>query len=237
MKNTLEIAAHDGGRFSAHVHCPDTDQPTAAVIVIQEIFGINAFMRDVCAQIAQIGFLAVCPDLFWRQEAGVAIDSKSPDAWKHAMTLYEGFDVDLGVRDLISTLAAVRGHAQCSGHAGTLGYCLGGKLAFLMAARSDADCNVSYYGVGIEKLLGEARNIANPLLMHIAEKDKSVPLEAQHAIMDALKGNDHVQINVYAGAEHAFARPSGDHYDKEAAHLANFRTADFLAVCLGHDDQ
>lgn len=235
MPNKLQITAHDGGTFNAHVVYPDTDRPVAAVIVIQEIFGINNFITNVCHEMAHLGFIAVAPDLFWRQEEGVAINGKSPEEWNHAMALYNGFDVDLGVKDLISTLNAVRGLEQCSGAVGTVGYCLGGKLAYLMATRSDAECNVSYYGVGIEKLLDEARNVANPLLMHIAEKDKSVPLDAQHAIMDALKNNDHAQVNVYEGAQHAFARPAGDHYDKEAAHIANFRTADFLANYLGEE--
>lgn len=226
-------ADDDTGSFSAYVRRPETDADAPCVIVIQEIFGVNAVMRGICDDLAKAGYIAVCPDLFWRQEPGIDITDKTEAEWKKAFSLYEGFDIDLGVADLKATLAEARRMDGCSGRAATMGFCLGGKLAFLMAAKSDADCNVSYYGVGIDALVDtHVAGIRNPLLMHIAEKDKFVPLPAQHKIITALKDNDHVQVNVYPGVDHAFARPGGAHYDAEAAHLANSRTADFLAVHL-----
>jgi len=113
-----------------------------------------------------------------------------------------------------------------------MGYCLGGKLAYLMATRSDADCNISYYGVGIQDMLDEAKNIKHALLMHIAELDKYVPPEAQQKILAALKANKQVEAHVYPGVDHAFARPNGQHYDKDAATLANSRTENFLKTHL-----
>ena len=130
--------------------------------------------------------------------------------------------------DLKATLAHLRGHEACNGKAGSVGYCLGGKLAYLMATRSDADCNVGYYGVGLAELLGEAANIAAPLLLHLASKDQFVPAEAQDKIKAGLSGNANVTLHVYDGQDHAFARPGGDHYDKAAAELANRRSIELL---------
>ncbi len=231
----LTVKAADGsGSFGAYVRYPNTDQPASVILVIQEIFGVNKVMRDICDQLAQSGYIAVCPDLFWRQEPHVQLTDKSETEWQRAFELYQGFDINLGVEDLKATLSAARALEQNNGQAGTIGYCLGGRLAFLMAKRSDADCNVSYYGVAIDEHLDEPGHIKRPLLMHIAEQDKFVPPEARDRIIAALKGNPNVSLNVYEGVNHAFAREGGEHYDREAASLANFRTADFLAEHLGN---
>ena len=126
--------------------------------------------------------------------------------------------------DLKAALADLRGRPECQGKVGSVGYCLGGKLAYLMASRSDADCNVSYYGVGLDALLDEAGDITRPLLMHVASKDQFVPPEAQVKIRDGLSGHAQVSLHVYEGQDHAFARVGGEHYDQAAAELANGRT-------------
>ena len=179
MKNEVRIKAHDKGSFSAYITYPESDLPAPAVVVIQEIFGVNANMRRICDNISQAGFVAICPDLFWRQKPGVQLTDQSEAEWQQAFQLYQGFDIDLGVEDLKSTLASIRKDKNCTGKVGAMGYCLGGKLAYLMAARSDVDCSVSYYGVGIEDMLDEAKKIKHQLLLHVAEKDKFVPIAAQ----------------------------------------------------------
>ncbi len=216
-----------GGSFKAYLAKP-AKLPAPALIVAQEIFGVNKVMRDLCDGFAEQGYLALCPDLFWRQEPGVDITDQSEAEWAKAFELYKGFDENLGVADLIATLAYARKMDGCNGKAGSLGYCLGGKLAFRMATDSDSDCNVSYYGVGIENALDKAGNIQKPLLMHMAEKDKFVPPEAQSKIKSALAKNSFVTIHSYAGLDHAFARIGGDHYDAQSARTANDRTAEFL---------
>ncbi len=235
----VRIKATDGsGSFSAFMSFPaifpdgtaDTEAP--GIIVIQEIFGVNKNMRDICARFSQAGYVAICPDLFWRQEPGVQLTDQSEADWKKALQLYQGFNTGQALEDLKATLTFVRNHRRCNGKVGTIGYCLGGKLAWLMASGSDAACNVSYYGVGIEDVLGEAKNIRAPLLMHIAEKDKFVPGTAQTKILKAAEAVSAAQVHVYPGVDHAFARVGGDHYDREAAHQADTRTADFLARCL-----
>lgn len=233
MTKMIDISTHDGKKFSAYLAVPETDIPAPAVIVIQEIFGVNAVMRGICDNLAQAGYLAVCPDLFWRIEPNISLTDKTEAEWAKAFDLFKKFNVDLGIEDLKSTLSFMRTYKDCTGKVGTVGYCLGGKLAYLMATRSDADCNIGYYGVGIETLLDEARNIKKPLMLHIAERDKFVPFEAQRDILTALKTNRHALVHVYPDVDHAFAREGGEHYDKEAAHQANYRTADFLANCIG----
>lgn len=232
MKKEVQIKAHDKGSFNAYVTYPETDLPAPGVIVIQEIFGVNAVMRGICDNITKAGFVAICPDLFWRQEPNVQLTDKSEAEWERAFGFFKGFNVDLGIEDLKSTLAFLRDDDNCTRKVGTMGYCLGGKLAYLMATRSDADCNVSYYGVGIEGLLEESKDIKHPLLMHIAEKDKYVPIAAQQQILTAMNKHRKVEIHVYPDVDHAFAREGGQHYDKEAARMANSRTADFLASHL-----
>jgi carboxymethylenebutenolidase len=232
MKKQVNITSHDGGSFNALMIRPDTDLPAPAVVVIQEIFGINENMQKVCEHLSQAGYITICPDLFWRQEPDVQLSDKIEADMQKAFQLYQGFNIDLGVEDLKATLAFIRADKGCTGKAATIGYCLGGKLAWLMAARADADCNISYYGVGIEDTLSEAKNIKKPLLMHIAENDQFVPLEAQEKILHTMNGMKNVELHVYPGVDHAFARQGGDHYDKEAAHQANYHTADFLATYL-----
>jgi len=228
----VSIDAAGGGSFTGYLSLPPSGRGPG-VVVIQEIFGVNQVMRAISDDVAALGYVALCPDIFWRQEPGIQITDKSEAEWKKAFSLFQGFDVDKGVSDLKSTLAHLRGRPECTGKAGSIGFCLGGKLAYLMAARSGSDANVSYYGVGLQDLLGEATSIRKPLLMHVAEKDKFVPPEAQAAVKAGLAGNPHVTIHTYPGMDHAFARIGGEHYDKAAADLANGRTRDFFKQHLG----
>jgi carboxymethylenebutenolidase len=228
----VTIRATDGGSFSAYLAAPKSGKGPG-IVLIQEIFGVNKVMRDLADGFAAQGYAVMCPDLFWRQEPGVQITDKSEAEWKKAFALMQGFNTDKGVDDLKSTLATLRKHQASTGKVGSIGYCLGGKLAYLMATRSDSDANVSYYGVGLADLVSEAKSIKKPLLLHIAEKDQFVPPEAQAKVKDALKGNKLVSIYNYPGADHAFARVGGQHYDKKSADLANQRTAEFLKKNLG----
>jgi carboxymethylenebutenolidase len=223
----VTIRAADGGSFSAYLATPKSGKGPG-IVLIQEIFGVNKVMRDLADGFAAQGHTVMCPDLFWRQEPGIQITDKTQEEWNKAFSLYQGFNVEKGVDDLKATLAALRKHPACSGKVGSVGYCLGGKLAYLMATRTDADANVGYYGVGIQDSLGEAKSIKKPLLLHVAAKDQFVPPEAQAKVKDALKGNSLVTIYTYNEQDHAFARIGGQHYDKGAADQANERTAQFF---------
>ncbi|HEV2562044.1 MAG TPA: dienelactone hydrolase family protein [Rhizomicrobium sp.] len=215
------------GNFGAYLASPASGRGPG-VVVIQEIFGVNEVMRHIADNLAARGYFALAPDLFWRIEPGVQITDKTDAEWKQAFALMGKFNADSGMKDIQSTITHLRGLSGCTGKVGAVGYCLGGKLAYLSATRTDSDASVGYYGVGIQDLLGEAKNIKKPLMLHIAGKDQFVPPEAQKKIIDGLSGNSHVTIHTYPEMDHAFAREGGAHYDKACAELANGRTATFF---------
>jgi carboxymethylenebutenolidase len=230
MGERVEIKTPDGA-FGAYLARPAAAK-APSVVAIQEIFGVNAVMRGACNELAQQGFLAICPDLFWRIEPGVDITDQSQAEWDKAFKLYNAFDVDLGVQDIAATIAFARTLPASTGKVGAVGYCLGGLLAFLTATRTDVDAAVGYYGVGIESRLDEAEKLAEPLMLHIAEEDQFVPKPAQAMIIGALKNHPHAQIFTYPGRDHAFARPGGDHYDRADAATANERTLGLFKQAL-----
>jgi carboxymethylenebutenolidase len=239
---SITIKATDGsGEFAAYVAEPKAKPagvPVGVVVVIQEIFGVNQAMRDIADWIADLGFIAVAPDLFWRIEPGIDITDKSDAEWKRAFELFQAFDQVKGIEDLKATVAASRtlrgtNGAGSNGKVATIGYCLGGRLAFMMAEQSDADANISYYGVGLDGLLGELPKVAKPLLVHIADKDAFFPPEGRAAVVQATRGHPHVTSHVYPNADHAFARVNGIHWDGRSATIANGRSAELLANVLG----
>ena len=129
MSETLTITTPDGD-FSAYVARPKADS-APAIVVIQEIFGVNKVMRDICDGLASQGYVAVCPDLFWRIEPGIDITDQSEAEWKRAFELFNAFNVDKGVEDIAATIDQVRGLEGSTGKVGAVGFCLGGRDAFL----------------------------------------------------------------------------------------------------------
>jgi carboxymethylenebutenolidase len=228
----ITIQASDGsGSFSAYVSMPK-QVPAGAVVMIQEIFGVNHAMRALSDWVADMGFIAISPDLFWRIEPGIQITDATKAEWDRAFELMNAFDQAKGIEDLKATLEVARTLPGGTGKAGTMGFCLGGRLAFMMAAQSDADVNISYYGVGLDGLLGDAGKIHAPLLVHIAERDRFVPAEAREKIVAGLRHQPDTQVHVYPGVDHAFARMGGHSWDGRAATIANGRTAELLARIL-----
>ena len=222
--------AGEGGEFGAYVAMP-TGPAKAGLIVIQEIFGVNANMRAVCDAWAARGYAALCPDLFWRIEPGVQLTDQSPEEWQRAFDLYKAFDVDQGVRDLAASIGFARASLGLR-KIGAIGFCLGGLLAYLAACRTDVDGAVSYYGVGIQDHLSEAAKLTRPILLQMAGKDQFVPPPAQMAIVEGLKAQPLARVERYQEQDHAFARPNGAHFDAEAAGLADARTQAFFAEHL-----
>lgn len=233
MSEVWTIQSPDGP-FSAYVARPQGEGPWPAVVVIQEIFGVNAVMRETCDAIARHGnYLAVCPDLFWRIQPGIDITDQTQAEWDLAMGYLGRFDIDKGVDDIRATIDMVRGRPECSGKVGDVGYCLGGKLAFLTATRTDADASVSYYGIGLADIVAEVEKLAHPLMLHIAGEDSYFPKPAQEMVIGALKDHPQVTIHTYPGRDHAFARRGGKNFDQHDAGLANDRTMDFFKRHLG----
>jgi carboxymethylenebutenolidase len=227
MKAGITIQAEDGS-FNCYVARPAGSAPASVIVVLQEIFGVNAGIRSIADSYAAQGYIAVAPDLFWRAEAGLDMSEASEGDWAKGFALYSAYDFDKGVRDIAATVAAARTMQGASGKVAVTGYCLGGLLTYLSAARSRADAFVAYYGGATEKYAAEAAKVQDPLLYHLAEEDEYIGKEAQAAIKAAFSGNPNIELHTYPGCNHAFARPGGNHYDAAAAELANGRTAAFF---------
>src|SRR5580658_1298906 len=226
MKDRIRISGHDD-TFGAYIARPDVI-PAPAVVVLQELFGVNADIREKCDELAKQGFLAVAPDLFWRQEPDVDLSVRSEADWQHGLRLYQAYDRDAGVRDIKETVDTVANMPECTGKIAVLGYCLGALMTFLTAVRYRVDAAVAYHGGDTEKYLGEVDGLHAPLLMHLAEEDEFISKPAQAEIKRALATKPNATVYSYPGQRHAFSRHNGAHYNAEAAALANGRTSEFL---------
>jgi carboxymethylenebutenolidase len=230
MSQTITIQT-EGGAFSAYLARP-AGTPAPVVIVLHEIFGVNADIRQTCRELADDGFIAMAPELFWRQERHVDLNTWSEGEWKKGLALNAAYDRDTGVRDVIATWRAAKQLAGGSGKVGVMGFCLGGLMTYLTAARHDIDAAVAYHGGDTDRYLDEAHAITAPLLMHLAEDDEFISKDAQAHIKTALARVPSTIVYSYPGQKHAFARHTGAHYDVRAAALAKGRTVPFFAEHL-----
>jgi carboxymethylenebutenolidase len=228
MMIEIDTLAHDG-KFNAYVAAPQ-GEPKAAVVVIQEIFGVNEGIRRKCAHWASLGYLALAPDLFWRLKPGVELDPDVSEQFQEALGLMGRFDQDTGIHDIEATIRAARQRGAAK--VGCVGYCLGGRLAFMTSARTDVDASVGYYGVGIDNLLREKHAIARPLMLHIPTADGFVSPEVQRAMHEGLDDHPKVVLHDYKGLDHGFAAEMGQRRVETAARLADSRTEAFFAEHL-----
>jgi len=228
MNDRITIEGRDGA-FGAYIARSKTSR-APAVVVLQELFGVNADIRKTCDELAEQGFLAVAPDLFWRQEPGVDLSNVTSEAdWQHGLRLYAAYDRDAGAKDVKDTVDAVRNLLECNGKVAVLGYCLGALMVFLTAVRCQGvDAGVAYHGGDTDKYLGEVDGLNAPLLMHLAEEDEFISKAAQAQIKAALAKKPNTTVYSYPGQNHAFSRHNGAHYNAAAAALAHERTYAFL---------
>ena len=220
----IDVPARDGsGTFRAYLALPPSGRGPG-IVLAQEIFGINEFVRATADRYAEEGYVVLAPDLFWRQQPGIEL-GYSDDDWKRAFELFQGFDRDRGIDDIAATVDVLRARPEHAGKVGCVGFCLGGNLAYLTACRvPEVAVSVGYYGVGIENYLDEAKNIAGKLVLHFAGEDSYCPPAARQQILDAVAGLDNVAAYVYPGVDHAFARPASPHYHKPSALMAHERS-------------
>jgi carboxymethylenebutenolidase len=232
MGSYINVVASDkSGQFRAYLAVPASGKGPG-IVLAQEIFGINDYLREVADYYAEEGYVVLVPDLFWRQQSEVDL-GYTPAEWDKAFALFQGFDVDLGVADIDATLAVLRQRPELSGSVGVLGFCLGGKLAYLAACRCDVDVAVGYYGVGIEQHLDEASKIKGRLVLHFAGLDKFCPEPARETIFSALKALPNVELYLYPEVDHAFARPVSEHFSKPSALMAHERSVAAIRKELG----
>jgi carboxymethylenebutenolidase len=218
----ISLTAKDGGSFRAYL-APAASGKGPGIVLCQEIFGINAYVREVADQYAAEGYTVLAPDLFWRMEPNVEL-GYTPKDWERAFDFFKRFNVDKGIEDIGVAAQALRTRPEGTGKVGALGFCLGGKLSYLTACRVKVDAAVCYYGVGIEQNLDESSNIKCPMVMHFADKDQFVPMEAIERVKAHFASRPEIEIYVYHGQDHAFARTGGDHYDKASAMTAEARS-------------
>ena len=231
MSETVSISTLNGeGSFDCYCARP-AGQASAAIVVIQEIFGVNRGIRQKCDKLAAEGYLALAPDLFWRLQPNVELDPDVETEFNAALDLMGKFDQDQGVRDIEATIRHARDKLGCA-KVGAVGYCHGGRLAFMTAARTDADASVGYYAVGVDNLLREKHAIANPLMLHLPTADHFVPAEVQKAMHEGLDDHPKVTLHDYEGLDHGFATEFGKRRNEDAAQLADQRTSEFFARYL-----
>ena len=232
MSETVRISTLDGdAAFSAYCARPE-GETRGAIVVIQELFGVNAGIRRKCDRLAADGYLALAPDLFWRLEPGIELDPDVEAEFKQALGWMGRFDQDQGIADIEAAIRHAR-NVEGMPKVGAVGYCLGGRLAYMVAARTDVDATAGYYPVGLPELLREKHGIARPLMLHIAGADHFVPPEQQQAVHDALDDHPKVALHDYPGLDHGFATELGERRNEEGARLADSRTAAFFAEHLG----
>jgi carboxymethylenebutenolidase len=227
----IKIASLEGSEFGAYLATPSVGRG-AGLVVVQEVFGVNASMRKLCDDYAAQGYIALCPELFWRQHPNMQLNDRTPEDLVRASDFLKGFDIEAAVRDLISTLGHIRKIKGCNGKVGVIGHGLGGRLAYLMATRSDVDAAVAYYPTDLDKNIDEMCDVSMPLLFHFAALDKYMPIDERLKILHSAARNPIIMARVYEDTGHSFALAGGQNYNKEAAELAESRTKEFLTLGL-----
>jgi carboxymethylenebutenolidase len=232
MTSNTQIPTLDGaGTIPAYVAKPQ-GTPRGAIIVIQEIFGVNPGIRRKADAWASQGYLGVAPEVFWRQKPGIELDADIPEQFQEGVGYMMKHDFDLGIQDVEAVIHWIRREAGVP-KVGLVGFCMGGKIAYMAATRTDIDASVGYYGVGIDQMLNESHAIAKALLLHVPKADGFVTPEAQAKMHAELDGNPHVTLYDYEGLDHGFAAEQGKRRDEAGAQLADRRTAEFFAQHLG----
>jgi carboxymethylenebutenolidase len=231
MGEMTKIRAFDeDALFGAYVAKP-AGEAKAAIIVIPEIFGVNPGIRQKCDKWAEAGYLAVAIDIFWRFAPGVELNPDVEAELQEAFGYFGQYEPNDGVKDIEAAIHAIRRGelgAPAVQKVGCVGYCLGGRLAYMAATRTDVDASVGYYGVMIDTMLSESHAIANPLMLHIPTADHFVGPEAQAAIHAGLDDHPKVVLHDYVGLDHGFAAEMGNRRDEEGAKLADSRTVAFF---------
>ena len=222
------INANDGGQFGAYLALPPTGKGPG-ILLIQEIFGVNQHIRDVADQYASDGFVVLAPDVFWRQHAGLDI-GYDQDSFKKGFALMQGLDFAKAVEDLNVAAQALRKRPEFEGKLASLGFCMGGMLSYLVGATKGAvDASVCYYGGGIHTALDRAPQVNVPMLMHFAEQDGFIPMQAVAQVKSAFESNQSVEIHTYPCVDHGFNCWGRPMYSQKAAALARGRTLEFLS--------
>jgi carboxymethylenebutenolidase len=226
---TIKVKVEDGGEYSAYLATPQKGSGPG-LIMLAEIFGTNQTMRNTADYFAEEGYVVLVPDLFWRLEPDVQLGYEPSDVEKGRAYLAK-LNIDLCVQDIGAGVETLRVLPECDGKVGVIGFCLGGRLAYLAAARLDVDAAVAYYGGRINEHLDEAPKC--PIVMHFGAQDQSIPMEAVEAVQKAFADRDDVETYVYPDAGHGFSNKDRSSHHKPSAMVAHSRTIALLHRNLG----
>ncbi len=227
----ITISSHDGRKFSGYMAAPPSGSGPG-LLVLQEIFGVNEHIRSVADRWAEEGYVAIAPDIFWRVEPGLELEYNA-EGMARGRSARQKLDLELTMRDIASTLATLRARPECSGKVGVVGYCFGGLLAFLTAARTDVAAAICYYGGGIDAQIAEAESIKCPIMFHWGEKDGAITPAARQTIRTALAARDDAEFYTYRDAQHGFNCDRRESFHPFAAQLARSRSVGLLRRTLG----
>ncbi len=212
--------------FDAYVSLPPQGSGPG-ILLIQEIFGVNAHIRDVADRLAAEGFVVMAPDLFWRMKHNIQLGYEGAD-FEQALKYFEMFDETKGLSDLKEAATNLRDHKKCTGRVGAMGFCLGGKLAYRLASHFNLNASICYYPVGLEDHLKDAERIRCEIAIHFAEQDHFVPKASVEKITEALASRPNFHIYQYEGVDHGFNCDVRGSYNKAAADLAWSRSLEIL---------
>ena len=234
-RSQVKVPCGGGAEMDAYFTRPKSSV-TGSLVVIQEIFGVTVAMREIADDFASLGFACLVPDMFWRLERNVELgNGEDQPKRQKAIELLGKFDLDQGVRDLAAAADWLRAKRIGSGKVGVVGFCIGGRVAALMGARSKPDAVCSFYGVRLDQHLPEVSAIGMPAQFHIGEADDQIPAPTVKAIREALArgGRNEATVYTYPGAGHAFFnRHRRDRFNPEAHALARERASKFLSEAL-----
>lgn len=214
------------GAMPAHLWLPPSGTGPG-IVVLQEIFGVSRYIRDRCADLAQLGYVVLAPEIYWRI-GSPDLDDTSPDYLEQGLALMQQVSWDDAVADGVAAVHALRDRPEIAGGVGVVGFCFGGGLAFHVAAADDPDVLVSYYGSALPRLLDLAPRVSAPSLHHFGTDDAYIPAPEVARIREAVAGPD-VEFHLHPGAGHAFDNPHPIFHHPQAATAAWATTARFLA--------
>jgi carboxymethylenebutenolidase len=227
MISNLTLATEGTRSFDAYYARPSSAGTSAAVMVLSEMFGLNDPIRDVADSYARHGYAALVPNLFWRSEITRALAYEGPDR-EIAWARLKGLDLDAAAEDIRTALRWMRSRPSSTGKVVAVGFCGGGRLAFLAATRTDIDGAVSLYGLGIAHHLHELVHQRCPLQIHYGLQDQHIPQAEIDTVAKAVHGRPSVELFVYPDAGHSFCNSARPTYDAEAAALAGTRIEELL---------
>jgi carboxymethylenebutenolidase len=228
--STISIPSHDGRSFDAYLSLPPKGTGPG-LIIIQEIWGVNEHIRAVADQYALDGYVVLAPDVFWRQQPRVDLQYTEADT-KLAYQYMQNLDGPNAVADLMDTAKTLRARPEVTGQIGAVGFCMGGRLSYALAATNAIDAAVCYYGGGIQNNLDIAADIQVPIQFHYGELDDHIPATAVNAVKEAFAGRTNAQFHVYPGVGHGFNCWGRPMYKQRAAALARGRTLQWLSENL-----